>query len=258
MTPLVSFLRIDGMRAVGKQAEVLNQLRGEILSLEGYGKRREQTQAQPGLSWLAGAFPGERFPTGAVHEFISPAPEAAAATNGFIASLAAAILKPDARCIWISNQRLIYPPALRAFGLHPEQIVFIDLRSDTEALWALEEALRCPALSVVIGELRELDFTQSRRLQLAVEQSQVTAFVHRRSPRRENTTSSLTRWKISPLPSAPEEGLPGVGFPRWQVSLLKVRNGRPGNWIVEWTPGGFRHIPHHKPLQAQPFITQTA
>jgi len=34
----------------------------------------------------------------------------------------------------------------------------------------MEEALKCAGLAAVIGEVREMDFKQSRRLQLAVEQ----------------------------------------------------------------------------------------
>lgn len=245
------------MRSAGQHPEILQQLRGEILALEGYGTVRERPDTCTGLGPIERAFPGERFPLGAVHEFISPAAGHAAATNAFISGLAGSLI-PDARsCLWISTERIAYPPALKAFGISPDKIIFVDLRSDTEALWALEEALHCAALPVVIGELRELNFTQSRRLQLAVEQSRVTAFIHRRSPRRENTTASLSRWKIVPLPSAPEAGLPGVGFPRWQVSLLKVRNGRPGSWVVEWTPSGFRHAPAAQ-LTQQSLITQTA
>ena len=36
-------------------------------------------------------------------------------------------------------------------------------------LWVIEEALKCEGLAAVIGEIKELSFTQSRRLQLAVE-----------------------------------------------------------------------------------------
>jgi protein ImuA len=36
--------------------------------------------------------------------------------------------------------------------------------------------------------------------------------------------------------------MPGVGFPRWNVELLKVRNGRPGTWQIEFTEGRFKHI----------------
>jgi hypothetical protein len=37
----------------------------------------------------------------------------------------------------------------------------------------------------------------------------------------------------------PEEGLPGIGFPRWQVDLQRVRNGTPGSWQLEWAGGQF-------------------
>jgi protein ImuA len=43
-----------------------------------------------------------------------------------------------------------------------------------------------------------------------------------------------------------EDGLPGVGFPRWQVELLKVRNGNPGCWQVEWVAGSFALVVEEK------------
>jgi protein ImuA len=36
--------------------------------------------------------------------------------------------------------------------------------------------------------------------------------------------------------------LPGIGFPRWQVELLKVRSGKPGSWQLEWVNGKFQPI----------------
>ena len=53
---------------------------------------------------------------------------------------------------------------------------------------------------------------------------------------------ATARWKVSPLPSVTQEGLPGIGFPRWQVELLKVRNGNPGSFILEWAGDKFEEI----------------
>jgi len=106
----------------------------------------------------------------------------------------------------------------------------------------MEEALKCEGLAAVIGEIKELSFTASRRLQLAVEQSRVTGFIIRNNPRTITTTACVTRWKITALSSELEDGLPGVGFPRWNVDLLKVRNGNPGKWQIEFNAGRFRHI----------------
>ena len=88
-----------------------------------------------------------------------------------------------------------------------------------------------------------MDFTTSRRLQLAVEKSRVTGFVLRRDPRKLNTLATIARWKVSPLSSACEEDLPGLGFPRWNIELQKIRNGKPGSWQMEWSGGTFHEIP---------------
>jgi protein ImuA len=103
--------------------------------------------------------------------------------------------------------------------------------------------LKCEGLAAVVGELSQLDFTVSRRLQLAVEQSRVTGFILRVNPRQLTTTACVTRWQITSLPSVLPGEIPGVGFPRWNVQLLKVRNGKPGNWKIEWNAGKFRHVP---------------
>ncbi|HEY4206229.1 MAG TPA: hypothetical protein VGM31_05445, partial [Puia sp.] len=36
--------------------------------------------------------------------------------------------------------------------------------------------------------------------------------------------------------------MPGVGFPRWNIELSRIRNGHPGSWVVEWQAGRF-HFP---------------
>ena len=38
------------------------------------------------------------------------------------------------------------------------------------------------------------------------------------------------------------DDMPGVAFPRWKVELLKVRNGTPGNWMIEWNNNSFINI----------------
>ncbi|RYZ54639.1 MAG: Error-prone repair protein ImuA [Sphingobacteriales bacterium] len=222
--------------------DMIRQLQQEVLRLQGYRRSAGSLAMHKGLGPIEAAFPGKTFPTGAVHEFISAGPEDAAATNGFISGLLGGLLRGAGVCLWISTSRTVFPPALKLFGLDPDRIIFLDLQKPKDALWSLEEALKCEAVAAVVGEIAELGFTESRRLQLAVEQSRVTGFIHRCRPRKENTVACLTRWKIRPLPSITEDGMPGPGFPRWQVQLVKVRNGRPGTWELEWTDAGFRHV----------------
>jgi protein ImuA len=152
-------------------------------------------------------------------------------------------------CIWIGLSGNLFPMALKAFGVEPDRVIFINLLKNKDVLWAMEEALKCAGLAAVIGELKEIDFKQSRRLQLAVEQSRVTGFILRNRSDKMGSTACAARWNIKPLPSQPVDGLPGLGLPRWQVDLLRVRNGQPGSWVMEWTGNKFK--PVSKPMVEQ-------
>ncbi|MDP4289758.1 MAG: Error-prone repair protein ImuA [Bacteroidota bacterium] len=231
------------MEGVVNKQEILRQLREKLEVLEGFRPLPQERQLDFGLGPMADAFPGRCLPMGAVHEFISPSPACAAASTGFISGLLSTLMKNGSICLWVSTRRSLFPPALKSFGIEPHQVIFVDVRNEKEALWTMEQGLKCKSLSAVVAELREVSFDESRRLQLAVEESRVTGFLHRLQPRSENTLACVSRWKIRPLPSVVSDGLPGVGFPLWEVELVKIRNGRPGIWSVGWRDGAFHHTP---------------
>jgi protein ImuA len=223
------------------KAHILAQLQKEILPLQGYKAVPDGAGFDAGLGAIKYAFPNASFPTGAVHEFFCESTSEAAASCGFIAAISASLMKKEGVSLWISPYRLIFPPALKAFGIDPEKVIFVDVLKEKDRLWVMEEALKCEGLSAVVGEIQEVSFTASRRLQLAVEQSRVTGFILRKNPKN-IATACVTRWRINSLPSQTEEGLPGVGFSRWNVELLKVRNGTPGRWEVEWAGNRFEPV----------------
>lgn len=230
------------MKGTTTKNEIIRQLQKDILALQGFKRSSSSQNLKTGVSSIEAAFPEQVFPTGVIHEFLSYTREEAAATGGFIGGLLGRLMQQKGACLWISTKRTLFPPSLKLFGIEPERIIFIDLSRQKEALWAIEEGLKCKSLSCVVGELPELSFTESRRLQLAVESSCVTGFIHRKKPKAENTTACITRWKIKPIVSETEGKLPGLGFPRWHVELAKVRNGIPGSWQIEWVDGMFQHI----------------
>lgn len=217
---------------------LIEQLQKQIHSLQRNGPSCEQPALPLGLGSLESAFPGGAFPKGALHELISNSSEEAACTSSFIAVILSKLMKQGGHCLWISTvpRRSVFPHALAIFGLAPERILFVDATTPKETLWALEEALKCSALAAVVGELNELDFNDSRRLQLAAEKSSVTGFIHRFRPRKQSPVACVSRWKISPLPSEAIDQLPGLGFPRWNIELLKVRGGQPTSWQTQWSP----------------------
>lgn len=219
--------------------DIIDQLQRDLILLQRHKTALHAVKANTGLAFMAPAFSTSAFPLGAVHEFICNGKEAVAATGGFVSALLSTLMKSTAVTVWISSSGKIFPPAFKSFGLDPDRIIFIQLQKEKDLLWAIEEALKCKGLAAVVCELPELSFTSSRRFQLAVEQSAVTVFILRINPRKLTTTACVTRWQISSLPSEATD-LPGVGFPKWNVELLKVRNGKPASWQVEWAANKFR------------------
>lgn len=227
--------------------EIIRKLRQDLLAWEGFCPVAPEEQTPFGLGPIETAFPNQVFPTGALHEFISTRPEFTAAIGGFIAGILQTLLDKGGVCVWVSYTRRIYPPALKRFGVSPDRIIFIDVIREKDVLWVTEEALKCNGIAAVICETRLLSFMESRRLQLAIEQSQVTGFVLRKDVKVLNTTACTARWTVKPLRSKLRPGMPGVGHPRWQVELLKVKNGQPGSWTLEWKNKGFLH-PQSAPI----------
>jgi protein ImuA len=221
-----------------EKAGLVSSLQTEILRLQGF-KPTNSTTLDLGLGAIRNAFPNASFPLGCVHEFLSSGKEDMAATNGFIAGLLGSLLGASGIALWISSSRTLFPPSLKRFGIQPDRFIFIDLQSEKDVLWAMTEALKCGALTAVVGEVQELSFTESRRLQLATEQSQVTGFILRRKVNKVKTTACISRWKISALPSDLIDDLPGIGFPKWKVELLRIRNGQTGAWEIQWINGQF-------------------
>jgi protein ImuA len=250
---LLDIAKIFSNFIVPFQAEMLNnkkhiisKLQKDILQWQGFKPGHATDAERFGLGMVETAFPNGVFPTGTIHEFLTAAPETAAASGGFIGGLLGHLMHYEGICVWVGVSRRLFPPALKTFGVDPERIIFIDVKNEQEALWVTEEALKCEGLSAVVAELQELSFAQSRRLQLAVEKSRVTGFILRSDLQKLCTTTCVARWQIEPMPSETEADMPGVGFPHWQVELLKVRNGNPGVFQLGWSPDGFVPINGHE------------
>jgi protein ImuA len=224
---------------------IFKDLQADILRLQGF-RSAKSGSLDIGLGLIREALPGGTFPLG-VHEFL-PAPEDVASASGFIAALLSSIMGLHGAALWIGSSRTLFPPGLTSFGLEPDRIIFIDLEKEKDILWATEEALKCSALSAVVAEVRDLDFTASRRLQLAVEQSEVPGFILRTHSGKLCTNACIARWKITSLPGEAIDDIPGVGAPAWKVELLRIRNGKCGTWNITWRAGRFVPVDEHEPL----------
>lgn len=232
------------------KADIFKDLQTDILRLQGF-KTVNNKVLDVGLGPIRDALPNGSFPLGAVHEFVSSRVEDAACTHGFVATLLASLMGSSGVTLWVSATRKLFPPALSRFGLAPDRFIFIDLQKEKDVMWVMDEALKCNALTAVVGEVCDIDFTASRRLQLAVEKSQVTGFILRSDYRSQHATACVSRWRITSLPSASADDLPGIGFPNWRVELLRMRNGKSGVWSVQCIDGRFVSVYNSSGIQVQ-------
>ena len=149
--------------------------------------------------------------------------------------------------VWIADDLSLaehgapYGPGLDAAGLAPERLITVAAARARDVLWAMEEALRCRAIGLVIGELRAraIDPVVTRRLSLAAAAGDTLGLLLRPAPG-EETSAAATRWIIGAAPAAPSSH--GVGPPRLAARLMRNRRGHLGTWIVEWNRTEQRYV----------------
>jgi len=116
------------------------------------------------------------------------------------------------------------------------RLIHVTARTAEDALFALEEGVRCRDLAFVVGEIagnpRALDFTASRRLVLAAERHQVPLWLVRLDARRDLGAARM-RWDVrSAMSHAPRWNPQAPGLPGWRGELFRARGLRPGAWWI--------------------------
>lgn len=219
----------------------LEAMRSQLAILEGVTGR---PVAPFGDRRVDSCLPGGGLPLGCWHEMAGEGMEleTGAAAAAFVALLTAPLTKRG-EVVWILRRDDLYAPGLAALGFPAERLIQVCVRDEAEALGALEDALGTAGIAAAIGEVETLDLVAGRRLQLACERHGVTGFIVRRQlfggevPH--GGSAATTRWRVAPAPSQPAPGEPGLGLPRWRVSLERCRGGRLGAWIMEQSDGSY-------------------
>jgi protein ImuA len=116
------------------------------------------------------------------------------------------------------------------------RVIHVAAATPEDALFALEEGVRCRELACVIGEIagnpRALDFTASRRLTLAAERHGVVLVLVRLDAARD-LSSARMRWQVAAAPSLPPRwNAQAPGRPAWRAELFRARTHPPGEWIL--------------------------
>ena len=196
---------------------------------------------------------------GALHEIAPGAPSDGAAACGFALALAARFTAaaPAGRSaiVWIVEDFAAieggapYGPGLALHGLDPVGLILVHAASAKDALWAMEEALKCRSVAAVIGEIWSLekiyDLTAARRLALAAQAGGGSALMlaaGMAGGADRLASCAHTRFEVfahrgvfargsskgSPKNAPPPPGLPLPSLACWSVRIVKARGGEGG------------------------------
>jgi protein ImuA len=149
--------------------------------------------------------------------------------------------------LWVQDRMAILESGrVHPLGLPTSNLIHVEARDARDALWAMEEGVRCTCLSAVIGEIwgdpKALDFTATRRLAVAAERSGTPCWLVRLGGHA-NLSGARMRWRVASAPSLANELDPRApGAMAWDAELFRARGTPPGRWSLADDAGAFRLV----------------
>jgi len=201
-----------------------------------------------GLAALDSYLPEGGLACGALHEVVPAAQAAMPAAFGFMAAFLGRL--PRAYPLLFVMPGFGFREygrphghGLHALGLDAGRLILVETAHRKDTLWAMEAALRSAAPPAVAGVIDTLDLKTSQRLHIAATDAGLPLMLLRPA-RTLESSAAATRWRIGTAPAARDRfGL--IARPRWHLQLERCRNGRPGEWVVEYD-----HVAHRFSLVA--------
>ncbi|HZN36185.1 MAG TPA: hypothetical protein VFB80_20285 [Pirellulaceae bacterium] len=278
------------------QQALVATLRREVGRLEGVRPPEDDRPLSTGVEALDRLLPAGGLRRGTLVEYLSPgsgcgapALALAAAREACRPGRALVVLDCSSRLrrkrpATESRATGFYPPAAAAWGIDLSRLLILRPANEADALWALDQALRCPGVGAVWAACDRLDVRDFRRLQLAAETGGTLGLLLREGRLRGQPTWADVQWRVSPRcrerplwrsgradsTSSPRgsaladhrcAAVPAsLTHPTWRlrVELLRCRGGAGGQSVVlelDETAATWReatdHAPHSLPVAAE-------
>ena len=176
-----------------------------------------------------------------LHEIVPKGVFQLGSAAGFALALAARA-PGNGRIVWIQQGLAAleggtpYGLGGAPFAITPARFLIVHATTPKDALWAMEESLRCDGVTAVIGEFSDAgdsaDLTATRRLNLVLQNREALGLLLRQQPCK-GTSACATRWHVRAAPGS-GDGLGGIGRTAFALSLVKNQCGPCGVWQMEW------------------------
>ena len=189
---------------------MLQELRDRIRGIEGVRDRGPLDAGRPtGFPALDRLLAGGGLRAGSVVEWRGARIGSGAMT---LALAVAAHLVRDAGTLVVLDDGDFYPVGAAGLGVPLDRTVVVRTDDPAGRLWAWEQALRAPGVTVTLGRLERVDDRAARRLQLAAEAGGGLGFLVRPPDARAAATWAATRIEV--------EGVAGSGNrPDWRLRV---------------------------------------
>jgi protein ImuA len=225
--------------------QLVETLRRQIAHCEG-ARRPQETPVSSGSPAVDQLLPGGGFHRGTLVEWLAAGDGCGEASLALVAAREAC--RQGGVLVVLDWAGEFYPPAVIRLGIEPGGLLVVRVANEADHAWALDQALRCPAVAAVVAWPERLAAKTFRRLQLAAEQGGSLGLLIRPEQVRHEPSWADVRLLVEPLaPLSPfGRGAGGEGDPfgrgaggegncigdrRLKVQLLRGRGGASGGSV---------------------------
>ncbi len=124
----------------------------------------------------------------------------------------------DGEVIWIGRRCWPNPQFLTRQRLL-ERSLFVDASDAGTRLWAMELAMRSPAVAAVVGDAAGFNISATRRLQLAAREAKGLVLLSRPAREIAMPSAALSRWAV-------HRRLSDSAHPAWTLEVLRCKLGQ--------------------------------
>jgi protein ImuA len=207
------------MSAMTSQIEIITALREQVLRLEGANRAAEAAVLKTPWKELNHILPQGGISRGRLIEWIGAGPGSGAGTLALLLSRHACT--DGGTLVVVDRPGCFYPPAALALGILREQLLVVRPANDADEIWAIDQSLRCEAVSVVWSYTERLPARAFRRLQLSAEEGRGIGMLIRPARAQTQPGWSHVRVLVQPL------GADRQHF-RWRLEMLRALEGNAG------------------------------
>ncbi len=222
-------------------ATLVDSLRQQLQRFEAGRPLRDTWPISSGCQGLDQLLPHGGFPRGSLIECLSAGPHAGGAGTFAMIMARQASLEGGAIVV-LDHQHWFYPPAAAVLGVDLEEVIVVRAREPQDQIWALDQALRCPAVAAVWAPLEELGEHDFRRLQLAAEEGGGLGLLVRSRKVQHQPSWSDIQLVIHPQAVDAQQLRTGR---RLRIEITRCRQGRSGGTLdveIDEVTGAMRQV----------------